>query len=275
MVVFIRSNYLFLLASLATLVSITWFLLAPDFEPVVTSLLGLITSVSLRPKDWMLIRRRTLRQDLPEKFYNDKLETKAGFILDNVVPLNEDKNQFKFDWGKSSLEHQDKSVEFEVPKPSFSKSECRETIKARVVMSTLHNTYGEGQHYLYVYIPDKAPVCFYQFEGICAEITVVDIDNDGFPELIVGYKCGAHSEGIRVYKFDSQLNFYFIEGSDIGSDFPLITWGKISNGSFFINAYSRNWEADREKYHSVYEKHIVKNSQFTLDSTCKVKWKDS
>ncbi|MBP7663231.1 MAG: hypothetical protein KA770_05200 [Shewanella sp.] len=274
MVVFIRSNYLFLIASVATFVSIVWFLLAPDFEPVVTSLLGLITCVSLRPKDWMFISQRSIRQDLPKEFYNNDLETKAGFIYDNVVALNEDKNQFKFGWGKSSLDHQDKSVEFKVPKPSFSKSDGRTKIKVRVVMSTLHNTYGEGLHYLYVYIPDKAPVCFYQFEGHSAEMTVVDIDNDGFPELIVGYKCGAHSEGIRVYKFDRELNFYFIEGSDIGSDFPLITWGIMQDETFFINSYSRNWETDREKYDSIYEKYVVKNSQFTLDSTSKVKWKD-
>lgn len=275
MVVFIRSNYLFLLATVATFVSIIWFLLAPDFEPVVTSLLGIVTCVSLRPKDWMLIRHRSMKKDLPEKFYTDDVDSKAGFIFHNVVLLNEDSNQHKFRWGKSSLEHQDKSVEFEVPKPYFSKSECRTKVKVRVVMSTLHNTYGDGQHYLYVYIPDKPPVCFHQFEGICAEITVVDIDDDGYPELIVGYKCGAHSEGIKVYKFDRELNYYFVEGSDIGSDFPLITWGRNPDGTFFINAYSRNWELDREKYHSVYEKYVFNDSKFIMDSTSRVKWADS
>jgi hypothetical protein len=275
MFAFIKINYLFLLATVATFVSIAWLLLAPDFEPVVTSLLGVVTCVSLRPKDWMLIRHRSIKKDLPEKFYSDDVKYKAGFILNNVVPLNEESDQSKFGWGKSSLEHQDKSVEFEVPKPSFSKAESRTKIKVRVVLSTLHNTYGEGQHYLYVYIPDKPPVCFLQFEGICAEITVVDIDNDGYPELIVGYKCGAHSEGIRIYKFDRELNYYFVEGSDIGSDFPLITWGRDPSGRFFINAYSRNWELDREKYHAVYEKYLFNDSKFAMDSTSKVRWAES
>ncbi|MDO6549203.1 hypothetical protein [Pseudoalteromonas carrageenovora] len=267
--IFIRKNYLFLLAILATIASIIWLILFPDFEPIVTSILAFITSVSLRPKDWMLIKKRSLGEDLPEHFY---AKAKAGFIYNNVTSLNEGSNQLKFGWGESSLVHQDKSLEFEVPKPDFSMSKSRKMVKVRVVMSTLHNTYGEGRHFIYVYIPDKTPVCFYQFDGICSEMTVIDIDNDDYPELIIGYKCGAHTEAVKIFKLDKQLNYYFLEGSNIASDYPLITWGKEPDGSFFINSYSRNWETDREKFHAIYEKYIVENSQLTLKSSSKVKW---
>lgn len=218
----------------------------------------------------MLIQHRSVNE-LPKMNYKEKVITKAGFLITNVIDDNNGGN--KFDWGSSSLDDKDKSLLFNVPKRKYSYSDW-EVIPIRIVMSSISNTYGENQHFIYSYIPDKAPICFYQFDAICSEMTIVDIDNSGTPVLIIGYKCGAHSEGIKIFKLDRDLNFFQIEDSNIGSDFPLITWGKTINQEFYINTYSKNWELDRESWNSRYEMFIYKNSKFELHTTTKVKWKD-
>jgi len=80
---FVRENYLFLIAAFATFVSLIWLAIAPDFEPVVTTLLGIVTCVGLRPKDWMLVQRRSLHE-LPDSYYKEAVEKRAGFFVENV-----------------------------------------------------------------------------------------------------------------------------------------------------------------------------------------------
>ncbi|HIF9416477.1 hypothetical protein WAX88_15350 [Photobacterium damselae subsp. damselae] len=265
---FIKSNYPFLLTLCATVVSLLWLVVSPDYEPVVTTLLGVVGCIGLRPKDWLLIQNRSAL-DLPER-YKTSEEKVAGFAVENV---NVDLKGVKtFNWITPSYVCDDKSIKFTIPKPEFAYTDWDE-IPIRVVMSTVSNTYGEPQHFLYAYIPDKPPVCFYQIDAITAELSIEDIDSDGIPELLLGYKCGAHSEGIKLFKLDRNLNFHMIEGSDIGSDFPLIAWGRDGNHSFFINAYSRNWEGNREKWHSRYEQFLYKDYRFELNGTSKVRWK--
>lgn len=267
---FIKANLLFVISLIVLILSLGWIIISPGFEPIISILVSIISCVGYWPKDWYLIEKQSVTE-LQRSYYSENQQTETGLSNDNVVI--DAKRVCRFNWERLSHGKKDKSIIFYLS--NLESYESWSKVPIRVVMSSLSNSIGDNQHFLHAYIPDKPPICFYQFDCICAEMAVEDIDNDGFFELIVGYKCGAHSEGIRVFKLDRNLSFYFVEGSDIGSDLPLITWGKTSSNVFFIKTYSRNWGQNREKWNSRYEMFLFENSKFELKKTSKLKWEES
>ncbi len=109
---FIKQNYLFIITVVASIISIIWLFVAPDFEPIVTTLLSVVTSINLRPKDWLLIQNRSINE-LPKIRYKeniiDEIELSSNIMDDN-------NGGSKFDWEKTSLDAKDKSISSTVVK---------------------------------------------------------------------------------------------------------------------------------------------------------------
>jgi hypothetical protein len=266
---FIKANITFLLACIATFTSFVWLIAAPDFEPVVTTVVGIITCLGFRPKDWMIILKRS-EKELP-KFEYKRIDIKANQVRKNIHIEESGFKRFNYDY---ALDDRDKSVEFSVP-PSKYKYNDWSHVPIRIVVLSQSNSWGENKHYVYAVVPDKSPVCFYQFEGICCELCIDDVDGDGVPEILIGYKCGGHSEGLKVFRVDNNFDIVSVAGSDIGSDFPLITWGSINGTEFIINSYSRNWSEDRESWQSLIESYRYEDERFILNKSGKIQWQSA
>ena len=149
-----------------------------------------------------------------------------------------------------------------------------ELIPIRVLMITQINSHGPTQFFVYSIIPDKIPTCIFQFDGSCGEVCIEDIDKDGIPELLVGYKCGAHTECLKIFKLDRNYDFTAIEGSDICGDFSLITW-EFKNNEFLIKSYNKNYSEDREAWHSLVESYVYKDGRFEYVKTEKIKYTEA
>lgn len=263
---FIKANITFLLACIATVTSLTWLLVAPDFEPLVTTVVGIITCLGFRPKDWMIIRKRSV-DNLPNFEYMGR-DINFHQKRNNIHIEKNDLKRFNYE---HSLGDRDKSVEFLVPPAEYKYNDwCH--VPVRIVILSQSNTWGENKYYIYSILPDKSPVCFYQLDAICCEICIEDVNGDGVPEVIIGYKCGAHTEGLRIFRIDNNFDLFPITGSDIGSDFPLITWGLNSSSEFTLNAYSRNWSQDQKSWHTLIERYQFQDDRFVLDKSEKVQW---
>ncbi|WP_421868048.1 hypothetical protein [Motiliproteus sp.] len=263
---FIKANLPFLLACIATLTAFIWLVASPDFEPIVTTVVGLITCISLRPKDWMIIRKRN-QSELPDFEFN-RISVTKNTRRDNIYTEENGLKRFNFD---HALSDRDKSIEFSAKPGKYKYSEWSK-VPIRVVILSQSNTWGENKHYVYAIVPDKSPVCFYQFEAVCCEICADDVDGDGNLEVVIGYKCGAHTEGLRVFRLDDHFDLISVPGSDIGSDFPLITWGRADGVDYSVNSYSRNWGENREEWHTQIEVYRYRDGKFDLYKSEKVQW---
>lgn len=248
--------------------SIVWFLVKPGFSPLFAFCPGVLTCYQWRPKDWLLIQKRSV-QELPDQYYEINGIDNAEEIDLNTV-IDEDGGK-RFNWGSSTKNYEDQSVKFAIENEHYTSSNF-DRIPIKVVMITHVNSHGIPERLLYSFITDRSPVCFSRFDAVASKITLEDIDNDEKPELIVGYKIGGHTEAIKIFKLDENLNFNLIDSSSLGSDYPLITWNKNDRNEFCIKTYGRNWTDNRNKWHSRFKKYIYRNNQFKLEKTSKVKW---
>jgi len=262
---FIKSNFTFILATFATTISLIWFIAQPDFEPAITTTLGILTCVGLRPKDWKVIIKRNI-SELPD-WNVERISVESGVKRENTLTEKAGYKRFNYEY---AFESRDKSLEFTIKAPE-SKFGDMELIPIRVLMMTKINSYGLTQFYVYSIIPDRIPTCIFQFDGSCGEIYAEDIDKNGIPELIVGYKCGAHTECMKIFKLDRNYDFTAVEGSDVCGDLSLITW-EFKNNDFLVKTYNRNYGMDREAWHSLVESYLFTDNRFELIKSEKVKY---
>ncbi len=100
----------------------------------------------------------------------------------------------------------------------------------------LHEHAGQSQQRLLVDTID----------GHHPELFALDFDGDNFPEVALRWACGGHSRGFRLYRLVGQ-SLSLVPGSDIGSDWPEITWeDRDHDGKLEIYAKNINW-AERER----------------------------
>lgn len=265
---FVKQNFTFILASFATIVSILWFIAQPDFEPAITATLGLLTSIGFRPKDWKIVIKKDVSV-LPN-WDSERISVESGKKRTNTITEKAGYKRFNYEF---SFEGRDKSIEFTVPSPKYRFGDM-EIVPVRLIMVTQVNSDGPTQHYVYSVIPDKMITCIFQFEGSCGEFCVEDIDGDGVPELLIGYKRGAHTECIKLFKLDRNFDFAAIEGSDVCGDFSLVTWEFVYT-KFIIKTYSKNYEIDRESWHALVDSYEYKNSVFEHIKSEKIKYINS
>jgi hypothetical protein len=145
----------------------------------------------------------------------------------------------------SALEHtSDWVVEFTVP---------GETYSARIVVSKLWKTIGGPVIFLTLFHPEQEPTLLLRVEAFSIEVDASDFDADGRPEIAVLWRCGAHSRGFRLYRLKTSGEPELIPGTDLGSDWPLITWNSIDDkGCREIVTRDRDW--DRIPTHGYVEK---------------------
>jgi hypothetical protein len=135
----------------------------------------------------------------------------------------------------SALEHtSDWVVEFTVP---------GETYSARIVVSQLLMTIGGPVSLLTLFYPEQEPTPLLRVEGFSLEVGAIDFDADGRPEIAVLWHCGAHSRGFRLYRLKTNGESELIPGTDLASDWPLITWNSVDDkGCREIVTRDRDWE---------------------------------
>jgi len=125
----------------------------------------------------------------------------------------------------------------------------------------LRNTTGGSTRYaLYYNWNNNNNYLFDNIEGFSIKMFEYDIDEDGTPELIIEYHCGAHTMVMNVYKVTGYGSPpVLIPGATIGSDWPDIRW-HVSNrneGTVFF-AKQRNWSKSPTQ-DFVEDKYLLKN----------------
>lgn len=203
--------------------------------------------------------------EIPD-FLNDNSNNEITIVDNNLKTINLE----------APYAEKDKIINLEINNNGNFNSEW-DKIPIRIVASTQYNSLGNHLVYLHCYVLDKKPVCFDKIESIAFDIIEEDFDKDGIPEIAIEYSLGAHTRGFKVYKFESDLSLKLIEGSDIGSDTPLVKWGNANKTlPYELHSYNRNWGSDREKWqHSleIYE-YDRKNNKYFCREFSKMKCDD-
>lgn len=71
--------------------------------------------------------------------------------------------------------------------------------------------------------PSADPYDVMTVEGAQPQIEILDLDNDGLPELFVDTTVGAHTHSVSVFRLNGQNRFHEVLGSPLFAD-----WGPVS-----------------------------------------------
>ena len=158
-------------------------------------------------------------------------------------------------------EYKEKKVSSEYTH-EFKLKDLTKEILAKIIVTELPKLeIGESEYYITLLIEDKKPIVLTKVVGYSVEIMTKDFDLDGIVELRLTYPTGGHSMGMLIYKIQTSSKPKFVEGSDIGSDYPLIETKDIDNdGEIEIVRRQRDWEnvPVRDYYEYV---HKIRNSK--------------
>jgi hypothetical protein len=114
---------------------------------------------------------------------------------------------------------------------------------ARIVVSQLIKSFGETVNVLTLYYPEQEPTQLLRVEGHSLEVEAIDFDADGRPEIAVLWHCGAHTQGFRLFRLKTSGEPALIPGTDLGSDWPLISWNSLDDkGCREIITRDRDWK---------------------------------
>ena len=118
-----------------------------------------------------------------------------------------------------------------------------EARSARIVVSQLMKDRGGTVHVLTLFYPEQEPTLLLRVEGHSLEVEAIDFDADGRPEIAVLWHCGAHTHGFRLFRLKTSGEPTLIPGTDLGSDWPLISWNSIDDkGCREIITRDRDWK---------------------------------
>lgn len=235
---------LILIAFLALVFSIVWFIVEPSFEPIITCLFGIITLIG--------VYRSDVKKD---GSLNLKIFLKG--LIQNFFPI------VIFQMYKRRM--QQKSLETTIKILSLNSGIVR---THKIMASPLWHKHGPTEEiYLSYYPPGGEPYDFCQFKGNSVKLFAEDFDGDGNQELAVYYACGAHSRGFKLFRIEQDRGPILVPGTELGSDLPSIKWGDFDkDGRFEIIVKNRNWDDDPMRG-EVVDKYLWNGKEYYLSES--------
>lgn len=253
---FVEDNKKFTGFIFVSLIALSWAISENFSYETILTFLGLFGGAcSHAPKHWFLFSKR-------------KLESMKNFKFNTISECNtiKDRGTYKFNYKMKPLNIFEKEFEY-----------YKRKIKIKIVLISDFSKVEDGSSGFATYnlydFSTSEPYIFYSLtECTAPEICIQQIDRLGNFVVIVGVYTGAHTQLLNIFNYNKNTNkLEIIENGVIGSDFSNIVWGVKKNGYFYINAYHRNWNKDREMYDTELNSYKLINNSFILENIKNIK----
>jgi hypothetical protein len=110
------------------------------------------------------------------------------------------------------------------------------------------------------------PYDFLIFYGHTPSLDLRDLDGDGRPELAVLYHCGAHSRGLRLFRFDHEEMFVPVPGGEVCSDVAGIKL-EDADADGKVEVYSWNRSYNRGPIADTVTRYVFREGSLHEDTT--------